>query len=112
MKIEALRPLHIRRATGDLHLRPGLVVDLADDDAIRLIAKAPGAVRPVVQPGDLVEWLSPALPRQQGEVLAVYPDGTFEVFVPISEVVRRLPIQWVTRVLNAPMSTSQERPIS
>lgn len=47
MKIEALRPLHIRRATGDLHLKPGLVVDLADDDAIRLMAKVPGAVRPV-----------------------------------------------------------------
>ena len=64
--------------------------------------------RPAIQPGDLVEWLSPALPRQHGEVLAVHPDGTFEVFVPISEVVCRLPISWITR--NITTAPTQEGP--
>lgn len=109
MKIEALRPLHVRRATGDLHLKPGLVVDLADDDAIRLMAKVPDAVRPVISPGDVVEWLSPALPKQIGEILAIHPDGTFDVFVPISEVVRRLPVAWITRVVTASTNPEESR---
>lgn len=52
-----------------------------------------------VQAGNWVEWLSPALPKQQGEVLAVYQDGTFEVFHPLSETLCRLPVKWVIRVM-------------
>lgn len=59
---------------------------------------------PPLRPGDWVEWLSPALPRQEGEVLAVHGDGTFEVFHPLTEILRRLPVAWVTRILNAPTS--------
>lgn len=108
MRIEALRPLHIRRAAGDLHLRPGVPVDLPDDDAIRLLAKKPDAVRPVVKPGDHVEWLSPALPKQQGEVLAINPDGTFEVYHPLTDILCRLPLAWVTRIIITPMRCTSE----
>lgn len=107
MLIEALRPLHIRRANGDLHLKPGCPVDLPDEDAVRLLAKKPDAVRPVIRPGDLVEWLSPALPKQQGEVLAVHGDS-FTIFHPLAETLCRLPISWITRVVEAP--TNPEEP--
>src|SRR5690348_2229973 len=98
MTLVALRPLHIRWSNGDIHLKPGLPVELADRDAVRLLAKKPETVRPVLQIGDWVEWLSDALPRQQGTVLAVHPDGTFEVFHPLTEAKCRLPVRWVTTV--------------
>lgn len=56
-------------------------------------------VMQVVQIGSWVEWLSPALPKQQGEVLAVYQDNTFEVFHPLAATLCRLPLQWVIKVL-------------
>lgn len=109
MRLEILRPLHIRHLAGgeDLHLKPG-PVDLPDDDAMRLLVKKPDAVRPVVQPSDLVEWLSPALPKQQGEALAVGVDS-FLVFHPLSECVCQLPIQWITRVVTAPTNPEESR---
>jgi|CXWL01.1.fsa_nt_gi hypothetical protein len=102
MTLVALRPLHIRRSIGDLHLKPGLPVDLPDGDAVRLLAKKPDAVRPVLRAGDWAEWLSPALPKQRGKVLAVHPDGTFEVFHPLTEAPCRLPVSWVTKVFSRP----------
>ncbi len=47
MLIEALCPLHIRRAMGDLHLRPGIPVDLSDEEAVKLLQKVPDKVREV-----------------------------------------------------------------
>lgn len=55
MKIEALRPLHIRRAAGDLHLRPGVPIDFPDDEAVKLLEKASGKVRAVPDAEVLVE---------------------------------------------------------
>lgn len=72
---------------------------LNDEVAVRLLAKGPDKVGPVLCPGDVVEWLSPALPKQQGEVLGLYPDGTFEVLHPLSERLCRLPVVWVIRVV-------------
>lgn len=90
--------------TRDLHGTPGLPVDLLDGDAVRLLAKKPDTVRPVLQAGDQVEWLSPALPPQRGEVLAVHSDGTFEVFHPLTEALCRLPVTWVTKILKPSVS--------
>lgn len=45
MRLEALHPLHIRRAAGDLHLQPGILVELPDDEAKKLLQKVPGKVR-------------------------------------------------------------------
>ena len=50
MLIEASRPLCIRLATGDLHLKPGVPVEFPDDDAVQLLAKKPDAVRRVSAP--------------------------------------------------------------
>lgn len=47
MIIEALRPLHIRRAGGDLHLLPGQAIELEAAEAQRLLTKANGMVRAV-----------------------------------------------------------------
>ncbi|QPD06401.1 MAG: hypothetical protein Nkreftii_004175 [Candidatus Nitrospira kreftii] len=101
MLIESSQPVIVRRLAGDLRLVPGFPVDLPDDDAIRLLAKT-NKVHPVLHPGEWVEWRSPALPQQRGEVLAVYTDRTFEVFHPLTEAVCRLPIAWVTQVLRDP----------
>lgn len=45
MLIEALCPLHIRRVGGDLHLKPGVPVELPDAEAAKLLAKVPTKVR-------------------------------------------------------------------
>jgi hypothetical protein len=55
-----------------------------------------------LRPGCWVEWLSPALPTCRGEVLAVYPDGTCQVFHPLTEHLCRLPVAWVTAVFEQP----------
>ncbi len=55
MKIEALHPLHIRRASGDLHLRPGCPVELPDEEAEKLLKKVPGKVRIVTEGGTTSE---------------------------------------------------------
>ena len=75
MRIEALRPLHIRRASGDLHLKPGYPVELPDDDALRLLAKKPDAVRQVLTVEPLIDPLEavPTPPLQPGW-LVVYRD--------------------------------------
>ena len=58
--IEALKPLTIRLRSGELHLKPGVLVELADEQARRLLAKAPNRVRAVASPGPVtVEVASP-----------------------------------------------------
>lgn len=44
---------------GEVRLKPGEPVDLPDERAKRLLAKAPGRVRvvpPSIQPGDSIRW--------------------------------------------------------
>ena len=95
------------KRTRALHPEPSLSVD----HAVQLQEKNLDPVRPVLQAGDLVEWLSPALPKQREEVLAVYDNGTFEVWHPLTEAICRLPVAWVMRILNGPTSTIPEKPI-
>ncbi|MEO7860585.1 MAG: hypothetical protein ABIU05_09090 [Nitrospirales bacterium] len=47
MLIEARVPLAVRCLYGVVHLVPGVPAELADADALRLLAKAPGQVRAV-----------------------------------------------------------------
>ena len=107
MVIEVLKPLlvHLRDRTVDL--RPGQPTELDDEEAARLLAKKPDKVRPVLHPGDTVDWLSPALPKQQGEVLEVYDDGTFEVWHPLTETLCRLPMTWVVQVVERLLKRSK-----
>lgn len=118
MRLEAIgKPFTYQWPGGRIRFEPGRVIDVPEDRAVRIIAKVPGRVRPVedepialpLKPGDWVEWLSPALPRQQAEVLAVYEDGTFEAYHPLREIVCRMPSQWITRVVNAPANTEESR---
>lgn len=55
MRIEALHPLHIRRAAGDLHLRPGVPVELPDEEAAKLLQKVPNKVRVVAEEEIVIE---------------------------------------------------------
>ena len=62
MLIEALKPLTVKLPAGDLQLKPGCPVNLAEDRALKLLAKVPGKVR-MIQPhalafqlGDLIRW--------------------------------------------------------
>ncbi|MBX3325161.1 MAG: hypothetical protein U0223_07480 [Nitrospira sp.] len=91
--------------TPDLPVRIGDPVALgkstgfypvSTDNSVKGIA-APNHPPPELSLGDVVEWLSPALPRQQGEVLALYDDGTFEVWHPLTKMLCRLPRAWVTQ---------------
>lgn len=63
MKLEVLQRLHIRRASGDLHFKAGAVADFPDEDAIWLILKAPGAVRPVPLPQNKMCEMSGTFPE-------------------------------------------------
>jgi hypothetical protein len=45
--VETSQPLTIRRSSGDLRLVPGQPVDLPDEQALKLIAKAKGKVRAI-----------------------------------------------------------------
>lgn len=127
MKLEAIgKPFTYQWPGGQIRFEPGRVIDVPEDRAVRIMAKVPGRVRPVepvkpsttppddgfpflsLRPGDHVEWMSPALPRQQAEVLAVYDDGTFEAFHPLTGIVRRMPTAWITR--NITTAPTQEGP--
>src|SRR5690349_17498034 len=70
MKLEALRPLHVRRASGDLHLRPGYPVELPDEEAARLLQKVPDKVR-VAPPGNTVT-IEPAVRPDGRPLSAIY----------------------------------------
>ena len=104
MVIEVLKPLRVHLRDRTVDLRPGQPTELNDEEAARLLAKKPDAVRPVLHPGDVVEWLSPALPKQRGEVMAVYPDGNFEVFHSLAGRLCRLPMTWVIQVVERPIT--------
>lgn len=108
MWLEAVyKPIRYQWPGGEIRLIPGVPAELPDDRARRLLEKADGDVRVVnaplpiedIQPGDMVAWLSPLLPEQQGEVLAVHPDETFLAFHPLTEILCKLPLAWVTRIV-------------
>ena len=66
MKIEAAKPLTVQLSDRQVHLDPGIPVDLPDEVVTRLLAKAPTLVLRVEasdnetlwRPGDWVEWYS------------------------------------------------------
>ncbi|MBK8274955.1 MAG: hypothetical protein IPK92_03730 [Nitrospira sp.] len=105
MVIESLKPLRVRLRDRTIDLRPGQPLELNDDEAALLLAKKSDKVWPVLRPGDVVEWRSPALPKQQGEVLVVHPDKTFSVYHPLTETLCRLPSGWVIKVIRPPINT-------
>ena len=74
MLIEASLPLTVRLPSGPIHLKPGQPVDLPDEQAKRLLEKAPNKVRmvqdasPLVRPGVTIEWQGADLTMRQGLV--------------------------------------------
>jgi hypothetical protein len=59
MLIEAMKPLLVHLRSGSVQLTPGHPVDLAEDDALRLLAKAKGKVRLIEPPANTkTDWLA------------------------------------------------------
>jgi hypothetical protein len=59
MKIEALKPLTIKRPSGDIQLMPGTPVEFSEDEGRRLLDRASGKVRAIEDPLQvvmIVEW--------------------------------------------------------
>ncbi len=88
MLIEAIgQPFIYRWPAGEIRLEPGAPMDLPQERAARLMAKAPGRVRyvmakdmeeavlPHVHAGDLITWELPDLGRQEGVVNFLSPDS-------------------------------------
>jgi hypothetical protein len=121
MKLELIgKPFVYRWPGGSVRLEPGKPIDLPPDRAAKLLARAQGRVRPVegapsspvLKAGVWVEWLSPALPAQRGEILAIHPDGTFDVHHPLTEILCHLPVTWITRVLPAPTNSEEANTVN
>ena len=75
---------------GEVRLEPGKPVDLPDERAKRLLAKAPGRVRVVhrlIKPGDVIRWTRGDGSEHHGRVDSLHhdSDGTVWVFVTIGD---------------------------
>ena len=84
---------------GTVRLAPGYPVELPEDRAARLLAKAPGRVRimahhDTLQVGQVVEWDSPLFGCLRGVVLEVTPH-TCRIRHPLTECVVPIPRSWL-----------------
>ena len=103
MLLEAVDcPIRYRLADGhEIRLEPGHPVDLPDDRARKLLAKAPGKVKlasicqPCLNPGTWIDWDSPLFGRLRGELLGVREDAWLDVFHPLTDKLARIPQAWV-----------------
>lgn len=87
MLIEALAPLTVRLAEGDIRLFPGKPVDWPEERALKLLARAPGKVRAITAAshvGQIVTWESPIFGQLTATVLAE-TDQTVTVWHPLTE---------------------------
>lgn len=96
MLIEATTPLRLKLPTEEVHLQPGVPVDLPFPYAQRLLERAPGKVRALV-PGDRVSWISPLFGRLSGELIGVRTMEMVVVYHPLAETIREIPLAWLTR---------------
>jgi hypothetical protein len=83
MKVEALMPiwLHIAETGEDIQLKPMVPTELPEAQALKLLAKGIGKVRPFhplessqVKVGDTLSWKSPLFGRCNGQV-AMEPEN-------------------------------------
>ncbi len=95
MIIAPLQPIKIRLPSGEVRaLVPGHPVDLSDEDARKLLARAPTKVRRVPEPGEILSWESPLLGDCCGEVVATDANGA-TVWHPVTERLSRIPWDWM-----------------
>ena len=89
MLIEARRPMRVLIPDGEIRLDPGRPMDLPEDQALKLLVKAGGQVRPIALitelnldqliPGVWIEWVSPLWGHCQGQVAMSPESGWFVV---------------------------------
>jgi hypothetical protein len=106
MKLEAIGEAFIYRwPTGEVRLVPGHPVELPDGRAVRLLEKAPGRVRVVVESANEVEgdltgrrviWDSPLFGLLSATVQEDLPNGV-RVLHPLTEVECVIPTTWLCR---------------
>jgi len=100
MRIECIgRPFSYTWPGGSVRLAPGHPVELPEDRAAKLLAKAPGRVRIVpnddpLQVGQLVEWDSPLFGFLRGVILEVTPHAC-RVRHPLTEREVPIPRTWL-----------------
>lgn len=97
MRIEALRPLKIKRPAGDMLMTPGEPVDFPDDEGRRLLERAGGKVREIedsLQVGMVVEWDSPLFGLLRGVALEVTAN-IVRVHHPLTEQEVPIPRTWL-----------------
>ena len=90
MLIEVSSPLTVKLPSGAVHLVPGQPVELSDEQATRLLAKAGHKVRvcaPTIQAGSQITWTRGDLTVQHGTVDFVHVDDaeTRWAFVTLGE---------------------------
>lgn len=102
MKLEILSPLAIRVHPDPTvrTLGPG-VVELPDDQAEKLLAKAPGKVRAVtpgdstLTPGQPVEWDSPLFGLLRGVLIEPVGAAFVRVWHPLTDREAVIPRSWL-----------------
>jgi hypothetical protein len=97
MKIESLRPLTVKRPSGDIQLIPGTPVEFSEDEGRRLLERAAGKVRAIgdrLEVGAIVEWDSPLFGLLCGVVLEI---GSHSVLIhhPLTEQEVFIPRTWL-----------------
>ena len=117
MWIEASTPLTIRRRSGDVRLLPGRPVDLPEDEALKLLAKAHGKVREAtgsvdiedmekrktsraLAPGDQITWGADGTLRGPATVdfLHTDPDGTGWAFCSVDDSWMAVNTRYLTHI--------------
>ena len=93
MLIEAIATLRVRSEGQVFTIYPGTPINLPEDRALRLLAKAPDKVRRVdsvsaIQPGDAITWQG-ADGRKRGPAVVDFhhnePDGSMWAFCTIPD---------------------------
>ena len=101
MLIEVLEPLKVRLPGGQLRdMVPGQPVDLPDEAARKLLAKAPDrvkvAARPAISVGSVVRWQSPLFHGELEAVALAVSGQSVTVFHPFTQREVTIPAAWLT----------------
>jgi hypothetical protein len=103
MLIEVSSPLTIKLPSGEVDLVPGQPVELPDEQARRLLKKAPGRARVIthiIQAGSLITWTRGDGSVQDGLIDLIHVDdtGTRWAFVTIGETWAAVNVKFVKAV--------------
>jgi hypothetical protein len=105
MLVEAVKDGFVYRwPGGEVRLEPGKPIELPDDRAKRLLAKAAGRVRVVpkpIQPGESIRWTRGDGTEHHARVDFLHsdPDGTVWAFVTVGEGWAAVNLKFAAKVI-------------